>query len=39
VEVDLDGSYVLTEEEIEESDKVKMFGHFIDDLKRLLNED
>ncbi len=39
VEVDLDGSYVLTEEEIEESDKAKMFGHFIDDLKRLLNED
>ena len=26
VEVDLDGSYVLTEEEIEESDKVKLFG-------------
>jgi type II restriction enzyme len=40
VEVDLDGSYVLTEENIEESDKVKLFPHFIDDLKRLLkNED
>jgi type II restriction enzyme len=40
VEVDLDGSYVLTEEEIEESKKVKLFEHFIDDLKRLLkNED
>ncbi len=40
VEVDLDGSYVLTEEEIEESNKVKLFEHFIDDLKRLIkNED
>lgn len=40
MEVDLDGSYVLTEEEIEESNKVKLFEHFIDDLKRLLkNED
>jgi type II restriction enzyme len=36
VEVDLDGSYVLTEEKIEESDKVKLFEHFIDDLKALL---
>jgi len=36
VEVDLDGSYVLTEEKIEESEKVKLFEHFIDDLKRLL---
>jgi type II restriction enzyme len=38
VEVDLDGSYVLTEDEIEESSKVKLFERFIDDLKRLLNE-
>lgn len=38
VEVDLDGSYVLTEEKIEESNKVKLFEHFIDDLKRLLGE-
>ena len=36
VEVDLDGSYVLTEEEIEESNKVKLFEYFIEDLKRLL---
>jgi type II restriction enzyme len=36
VEEDLDGSYILTEEEIEESSKVKLFKHFIDDLKRLL---
>ncbi len=39
VEVDLDGSYVLTEEEIEESEKVKLFEHFIDDLKSLLDND
>jgi len=39
VEVDLDGSYVLTEEEIEESNKVKLFEHFIEDLKGLLKND
>jgi len=39
VETDLDGSYVLTEEDIEESNKVKLFEHFIDDLKRLLNNE
>jgi len=39
VETDLDGSYVLTEEEIEESDKVKLFEHFIDDLAYLLKND
>ncbi|MBL7119601.1 MAG: DNA modification methylase [Dehalococcoidia bacterium] len=39
VEVDLDGSYVLTEEEIEESSKVKLFEHFMEDLKRLLGLD
>lgn len=38
VEVDLDGSYILTEEEIEESNKVKLFEHFIEDLKRLLEK-
>ncbi len=37
VEMDLDGSYVLTEEGLEESDKVKLFEHFIDDLKGLLD--
>ncbi len=36
VEIDLDGSYVLTEEKIEESNKVKLFEYFIDDLKKLL---
>jgi type II restriction enzyme len=36
VEVDLDGSYVLSETNIEESEKVKMFDKFIDDLKKLI---
>ena len=36
VEVDTDGSYVLSETDIEESSKVKMFDKFIDDLKKLL---
>ncbi|HEY60129.1 MAG TPA: DNA modification methylase [Anaerolineae bacterium] len=36
VEVDTDGSYVLSEMDIKESDKVKMFDKFIDDLKKLL---
>jgi len=36
VEVDLDGSYVLTEEKIEESNKVKLFEHFIEDLKEII---
>jgi len=39
VEVDLDGSYVLTEEKIEESNKVKLFEYFIEDLKGLLKND
>jgi len=37
VEIDTDGSYVLSETDIEESNKVKMFDKFIDDLKELLN--
>jgi len=36
VEIDTDGSYVMTEADIEESDKVKSFKHFIDDLKKLI---
>ena len=35
-EVDLDGSYVMSEKNVEESDKVKMFDKFIEDLKELL---
>jgi len=38
VEVDTDGGYVMSEEEIEESDKVKMFDKFIEDLKKLIDE-
>ena len=37
VEVDTDGGYVLSETQIEESGKVKMFDKFIEDLKKLLN--
>ena len=36
--VELDGTYVLTMEELEESDKVKLFEHFIEDLKKLIEE-
>ena len=36
VEIDTDGSYVMSEEEIEESDKVKKFDKFILDLKNLI---
>jgi type II restriction enzyme len=38
VEVDTDGSYVMSQNPIEESNKVKMFDKFIDDLKRLKNQ-
>ncbi len=36
VEVDTDGGYVMSEEKIEESEKVKMFDKFIEDLKKLV---
>ncbi len=39
VEIDLDGSYILTEEKIEESNKVKLFEHFIEDLRKLLKNE
>jgi type II restriction enzyme len=38
-EVDLDGSYVMSKKAVEESDKVKMFDQFIQDLKDLLKRD
>ena len=38
VEIDLDGTYVLTEAALDESDKVKLFEHFIDDFRRLIGE-
>jgi type II restriction enzyme len=36
VEVDTDGSYVMSERTVEESPKVKMFDKFMEDLKKLL---
>jgi len=36
VETDLDGTYVMTEANIVESDKVKLLDKFIDDLKKLI---
>ena len=38
IETDIDGTYVLTAEPFEESDKVKLFNHFTEDLKRLLEK-
>lgn len=37
VEVDTDGSYVMSETEVDESNKVKMFDKFIMDLRLLIN--
>ncbi len=37
-ETDLDCRYVLTHEDIVESDNVKHFGHFIEDLKQIIDE-
>lgn len=39
VEVDTDGSYVMTETQVEESEKVKMFDKFIKDLKNLIKNE
>lgn len=36
VEVDTDGSYVMSQTPVEESSKVKMFDKFIEDLKKLM---
>ena len=37
IEIDLDGSYILSESDVEESDKVKSFDMLIDDLRKLLD--
>jgi len=37
VEIDTDGSYVMSEEEIEESSKVKKFDKFLSDLKDIIH--
>jgi len=39
VEVDTDGAYVMSEENIEESKKVKKFEKFISDLKRIIKNE
>jgi type II restriction enzyme len=38
VEIDTDGSYVMSETPVEEDDKVKMFDRFIEDLRTLANK-
>jgi type II restriction enzyme len=35
VEVDTDGSHIMSQTQVEESDKVKMFDKFIEDLRNL----
>jgi len=36
VEVDLDGTYVMTNAPLDESNKVKLFEHFVPDIKQLI---
>ena len=38
LEADLDGIYVLTTSEFQQSGKVKLFEHFIEDLKQVIGE-
>lgn len=38
VEMDTDGCYVLSERNIQESEKVKTFDKFMDDLKKLIKK-
>jgi len=38
VEVDTDGSYIMSERKVEESTKVKMFDKFIDDLEKIIEK-
>ena len=35
-EIDTDGCYILTENNLEESKKIKLFQHFINDLKKII---
>lgn len=37
-ETDLDGTYVLTKENLQESENVKLFEHFIEDFKKVIEE-
>lgn len=38
-EIDTDGTYVMSEAQVEESDMVKMFDKFIEDLRKLLRSE
>ncbi|MDE0484528.1 MAG: BsaWI family type II restriction enzyme [Candidatus Poribacteria bacterium] len=38
VETEINGTYVLTKENLQESDKVKLFEHFIEDFKKVREE-
>ena len=38
VEFDLDGTYVLTADDLEETKKVKLFERFIKDFKKVIEE-
>ncbi len=38
LEAELDGIYVLTASEFQQSDKVKLFEHFIEDLKQVIGD-
>ena len=38
VETDLDGAYIMTEQSVKESEKVKTFDKFIEDLKKLIKK-
>ncbi len=38
LEAELDGIYVLTTSELQQSDKVKLFEHFIEDLKQVIEK-
>jgi len=38
VEIDTDGSYIMSEAPVEEDDKVKMFDHFVEDLRTLVDK-
>ena len=38
VEAELDGTYLLTEAEMPDSEKIKLFDHFIEDLREVLGD-
>lgn len=38
VEIDTDGSYIMSDESLEESNKVKKFDKFIEDIKKMIKE-